>query len=53
MKHMMHPVSVARKVMEDPEISFIVGDGALAFALARGFEKATNEELLVGSELED
>jgi len=53
LKHIKHPISVARKVMEDSEVSFIVGEGALAYAVAHRFEKVGNEELLVGSELED
>lgn len=53
LKHTRHPVSVARKVLEDNEVSFLVGEGALAFALAHGFEEVGNEQLLVGSELED
>jgi beta-aspartyl-peptidase (threonine type) len=53
LRHVEHPVSVARKVMDDPEVSLIVGNGALAFALAHGFERVENEKLLVGSELRD
>lgn len=53
LKHIRHPVSVARKVMEDNEVSFLVGEGALTFALAHGFKEVDNEQLLVGSELKD
>jgi len=52
-RHVMHPVSVARRVLEDGEVSFVVGEGALTFALAHGFEEVGNEQLLVGDELED
>ncbi len=34
-----HPVSVARKVMEDTPHVLLVGDGAQQFALQQGFEK--------------
>jgi isoaspartyl peptidase/L-asparaginase-like protein (Ntn-hydrolase superfamily) len=35
----MHPISVARKVMEDTPHVMLAGDGALQFALEAGFEK--------------
>ncbi len=35
----MHPISVARKVMEKTPHVMLVGDGALDFAVAEGFEK--------------
>lgn len=35
----MHPVSVARKVMEKTPHVILSGDGALQFALAEGFER--------------
>ncbi|MFM7217751.1 MAG: isoaspartyl peptidase/L-asparaginase family protein [Bacteroidota bacterium] len=38
-EHIMHPVSVARRVMETTPHVMLVGDGALQFALANGFEK--------------
>lgn len=34
-----HPVSVARKVMEESPHVIIAGEGALQFALAKGFQK--------------
>jgi len=39
LKHIMHPVSVARKVMEDTPHVMLTGDGALQFALDSGFSK--------------
>ena len=39
-----HPISVARAVMEKTPHVFLVGNGALQFALSQGFEK---ENLLV------
>ncbi|BBM69655.1 N(4)-(beta-N-acetylglucosaminyl)-L-asparaginase [Rhodothermus marinus] len=36
----VHPVSVARRVMEKTPHVFLVGEGARAFALAEGFEEA-------------
>lgn len=47
-----HPVSLARKVMEETEHVFLVGNGADEFAKAMGFEKIPYEKLLVGRELE-
>ncbi len=38
-EHIMHPVSVARLVMEKTPHVILVGDGALQFALANGFQK--------------
>jgi len=35
----MHPISVARKVMEKTHHVMLVGEGALKFALANGFKK--------------
>ncbi len=39
LEHIMHPISVARLVMEKTPHIILVGDGALQFALANGFEK--------------
>ena len=39
LEHIVHPVSVARKVMEETPHVMLVGEGALQFALAQGFEK--------------
>ncbi len=39
LQHIMHPVSVARKVMEDTPHVMLTGDGALQFALDSGFNK--------------
>ena len=43
LKHIKHPSRVARLVMERTGRVLIVGDGALRFAVAHGFEK---EDLL-------
>ncbi len=43
LQHIKHPISVARKVMEDTSHVMLVGDGALKFAIDQGFEK---EDLL-------
>jgi N4-(beta-N-acetylglucosaminyl)-L-asparaginase len=43
LEHVMHAVSVARKVMEQTPHTFLVGEGATQFALAQGFKK---QELL-------
>ena len=39
LEHIMHPISVARKVMEKTPHVMLVGDGALQFALDNGFKK--------------
>jgi len=39
LEHIVHPVSVARKVMENTPHVFLVGEGALQFALSQGFKK--------------
>jgi N4-(beta-N-acetylglucosaminyl)-L-asparaginase len=39
LQHIKHPVSVARKVMEDTTHVILSGKGALEFALANGFSK--------------
>lgn len=39
LEHIMHPISVARKVMEDTPHVMLVGEGALQFALSKGFKK--------------
>ncbi len=39
LEHIMHPVSVARQVMENTPHVMLIGDGALRFALANGFKK--------------
>lgn len=39
LEHIMHPISVARLVMEKTPHVVLVGEGALQFALANGFTK--------------
>ena len=39
LEHIVHPVSVARAVMEKTPHVMLVGDGALQFAIAQGFKK--------------
>ncbi|MEM9819945.1 MAG: N(4)-(beta-N-acetylglucosaminyl)-L-asparaginase [Bacteroidota bacterium] len=46
LKNIMHPISVARKVMENTPHVLLAGDGALQFALSSGFER---EDLLTPS----
>jgi N4-(beta-N-acetylglucosaminyl)-L-asparaginase len=43
LENIAHPIKVARKVMEDTPHVLLVGDGALQFALQKGF---TSEKLL-------
>ena len=49
LQHIKHPISVARKVMEETPHVMLVGEGALQFALEQGFSK---EELLTENALE-
>ena len=39
LEHIVHPVSVARKVMEETPHVMLAGEGALQFALQQGFQK--------------
>ncbi|MBL7932515.1 MAG: N(4)-(beta-N-acetylglucosaminyl)-L-asparaginase [Bacteroidia bacterium] len=39
LEHIVHPISVARAVMEKTPHVMLVGDGALQFALSNGFKK--------------
>lgn len=39
LEHIMHPISVARKVMEKTPHVMLAGEGALQFAVAEGFPK--------------
>lgn len=39
LEHIMHPIAVARMVMEKTPHVMLVGDGALQFALENGFKK--------------
>lgn len=50
LQHIENPISVARKVMETTPHVMLVGDGALQFALAQGFEK---KNLLTKKAIED
>jgi len=46
LQHIKHPISVARKVMEETPHVMLSGEGALQFALSQGFKK---ENLLTDS----
>ena len=48
----LHPICVARKVMEETEHVLLAGAGADLFAEKMGFKQVPYEELLVGRELE-
>ncbi len=39
LEHILHPISVARAVMEKTPHVMLVGEGALEFAVAQGFQK--------------
>lgn len=50
LQHIMHPISVARKVKEETPHVMLVGEGALDFALEQGFEK---QDLLTEESMKD
>jgi N4-(beta-N-acetylglucosaminyl)-L-asparaginase len=39
LEHIENPISVARRVMDDTPHVMLIGEGALQFALSKGFEK--------------
>lgn len=51
-QNIRHPISLARKVMDESEHILLVGKGAVRFALEHGIERCGLDELLVGRELE-
>jgi beta-aspartyl-peptidase (threonine type) len=52
LRKVRHPISVARRVMEDSLHVMLVGEGARKFALASGAESCETIDLLVGRERE-
>lgn len=50
LEHIVHPISVARAVMEKTPHVMLVGEGALRFALSQGFKK---EKLLTAESEEE
>lgn len=50
LEHIVHPISVARRVMEKTPHVMLAGDGALQFALQQGFKK---ENLLTAKSEKD
>lgn len=53
LRNIKNPIRVARCLMETTHFSMVAGQGALVFAKANGFETCSDEDLLVGWELED
>lgn len=51
-RNILHPVSLARMVMERTDHVLLVGEGANLFASEMGVDATPEEELLVGRELE-
>ncbi len=51
-RNLLHPVSLARRVLTDTEHCLLVGEGAQAFARKCGFEELEPEALLTQRELE-
>ncbi len=49
--NLLHPVSLARKVMNAEDFRFLVGDGAMEFARKWGFEILNPKDLLTEREL--
>jgi beta-aspartyl-peptidase (threonine type) len=50
-QNLLHPVSVARRLMESPEFRMLVGKGAQDFAINHGFDILPPETLLTEREL--
>ena len=50
-QRVQYPISLARRVMQETEHTFLVADGAGAFADAIGFPRCELADLLVGEEL--
>ncbi len=48
-----HPISLARKVMEETPHILLAGDGAMEFAWAQGFKYVPNEDLIASHRLQD
>lgn len=53
LRHVRNPIRVARRLMDETEFSMLAGEGALRFALMNGFRECSEEDLLVGRELDD
>jgi len=51
-QHILHPVTLARMVMEKTQHCMLVGEGALSFARSIGMEQVETHELLTDRELE-
>ncbi len=51
-RNILHPVTLARQVMERTDHVLLVGEGANLFAAEVGIDTTPEEELLVGRELE-
>jgi len=49
--NILHPISLARKVMEETRHVLLVGEGARKFAVAHGFRLTPTEELVSAREL--
>jgi len=52
LRNFLHPIRVARRVMEETEHILLAGDGAAAFARRAGFEPVDSMELLTEREQE-
>lgn len=52
-KHYLHPISIAKKVMEKTPHVFLVGDGAEKFALSQGFQPVPLDSLLTPKRLRE
>ena len=51
-QNVLHPISVARRIMEKTKHVMLIGDGANKFAKEQHFPECSPEELLIGRELE-
>ena len=50
LQNINHPVSVARKVMEETKHVMLVGEGARQFAVSSGFEELDSGDILIDSQ---
>lgn len=52
-KHYLHPISIAKKVMEKTSHVFLVGDGAEKFALSQGFQPVPFDSLVISKRFQE
>lgn len=50
-KNIRNPISLCRKIMDESEHIFLVGDGATKFAVEHGFQLCTQDDLRIDREI--